>query len=148
MKKKIFITGGVREYETENTADFCKGIEDYIKANLVTIDNADNITVSTFENTSDDLTIIFNFGTGKSIKKGMISREMYRCFTGEGANFNAHHSIYWPMSFGPSFPMNVFFPIDDTIISHKKNTKFYRADRYKNISINETPYNLTINIKF
>ena len=148
MKKKIFITGEVREYETDNAKDFCKGIEDYIKDNLVPADSTDNVTVSTFENAADDLTITFKFGTGKHIEKGMISREMYRCFTGEGTNFKAHYSIYWPLSFGSSYPMNVFFPVDETIISHKKNTHFYGADRYKNISINESPYNLIVNIKY
>lgn len=76
MKKKIFITGEVREYETENAKDFYKGIEDYIKDNLVPADSADNVTVSTFENATNDLTITFKFGTGKHIEKGMISREM------------------------------------------------------------------------
>ena len=60
MKKKIFITGAVREYDSANPKAFTDEIEDYIKANLISIDDVDKISVSTFENTGNELTITFH----------------------------------------------------------------------------------------
>ncbi len=148
MKKKIFITGAVREYDSANPKAFTDEIEDYIKANLISIDDVDKISVSTFENTGNELTITFNFGTGREIDSGLISREMYRCFTGECTTFKAQNSIYWAMSFGPNYPMNVRFPIKETIEVHKRNTNYYKANRYKSLEIVESPYDLRVKIKF
>lgn len=148
MKKKIFITGATREYDSANPKAFTDEIEDYIKNNMVKPDDVDKITVSTFENSENELTLRFNFGTGRDIDPGLISREMYRCFTGECASFTAQNSIYWAMNFGPNYPMNVQFPIKDTIDAHKKNTNFYKANRYKSLEILEAPLILRVNIKF
>lgn len=148
MKKKIFIAGAVRVYDSANPEVFTDEIEDYIKNNMVSPDDVDKITVSTFENSKNELTLRFNFGTGRDIDPDLISREMYRCFTGECASFSAQNSIYWAVSFGPSYPMNVQFPIKDTIEAHKKNTNFYKANRYKSLEIEESPSNLTVKIKF
>lgn len=52
------------------------------------------------------------------------------------------------MNFGPNYPMNVQFPIKDTIEAHKKNTNFYKANRYKSLDIEESPLNLMVKIKF
>lgn len=148
MKKKIFITGAVREYDSANPNTFTKGIEDYIKTNLVTANCADAINVSVTESVANELTIKFNFGTGREIDTGMISREMYRCFTGECATFIAKNSIYWAMNFGPAFPVNVHFDIQDTIDAHKKNTNFYKAKRYKTLAITETDSEMIVKIQF
>lgn len=148
MKKKIFITGAVRDYDSANPKVFTDEIEDYIKNNMVKPEDVDKITVSTFENSENELTLRFNFGTGRDIDPGLISREMYRCFTGECASFTAQNSIYWAMNFGPNYPMNVQFPIKDTIEAHKKNTNYYKANRYKSLDIEESPLNLMVKIKF
>ena len=148
MKKKIFITGAVRDYDSANPKVFTDEIEDYIKNNMVKLEDVDKITVSTFENSENELTLRFNFGIGRDIDPGLISREMYRCFTGECASFTAQNSIYWAMNFGPNYPMNVQFPIKDTIEAHKKNTNFYKANRYKSLDIEESPLNLMVKIKF
>ena len=148
MKKKIFITGADRDYDSANHKVFTDEIEDYIKNNMVKLEDVDKITVSTFENSENELTLRFNFGTGRDIDPGLISREMYRCFTGECASFTAQNSIYWAMNFGPNYPMNVQFPIKDTIEAHKKNTNFYKANRYKSLDIEESPLNLMVRIKF
>lgn len=148
MKKKIFITGAVREYDSANPKAFTEEIEEYIKDKLVIPDDAQKISVTTFENTPDELNIMFNFGTGRAVDSGLISREMYRCFTGECATFSAQNSIYWAMNFGPDYPMNVQFPIKDTIDAHRKNTYYYKANRYKSLEIEETTSNLRVKIKF
>lgn len=148
MKKKIFITGAVREYDSANPKAFTDEIEEYIKTKLIDQKDSDKIKVSTFEGSDNELTIRFNFGTGRPIDPGLISREMYRCFTGECASFTAQNSIYWAMNFGPNYPMNVQFPIKDTIDAHKKNTNFYKANRYKSLEILEAPLILRVNIKF
>lgn len=148
MKKKIFITGATREYDSANPNAFAEGIEDYIKTNLVTANCADAINVSVTESVANELTIKFNFGTGREIDTGMISREMYRCFTGECATFSAQYSIYWSMNFGTAYPMNVQFRIQDTIDAHKKNTNFYKASRYKTLAISETASEMIVKIKF
>jgi hypothetical protein len=44
--------------------------------------------------------------------------------------------------------MNVRFDIDDIKDAHKKNTRFYKASRYKQLDIVEDPQGLTINIKY
>lgn len=148
MKKKIFITGAVREYDSANPKAFTDEIEEYIKDKLVIPDDAHKISVTTFENTPDELLISFNFGTGRTVDPGLISREMYRCFTGECATFTAQNSIYWAMNFGPDYPMNVQFPIKDTIDAHRKNTNCYKANRYKRLEIEEATSNLSVKIKF
>lgn len=148
MKKKIFITGAVREYDSANPKAFTDEIEEYIKDKLVIPDDAQKISVTTFENNPEELTIMCNFGTGRDVDPSLISREMYRCFTGECATFTAQNSIYWAMNFGPDCPMNVQFPIKDTIDAHRKNTNYYKANRYKSLEIEEAPSNLRVKIKF
>lgn len=148
MKKKIFITGAVRDYDSANPKAFTDGIEDYIKTNLVNEDSIGNIAVSVQENPKDELSIRFNFGTGELVDSGKISREMYRCFTGEYHGFTAENSMWWTIGFGPDYPMRVFFSTVDTIEAHKKNTKFYNADRYKSITMKQTITGLTIKINY
>lgn len=148
MKKKIFITGAVREYDSANPKAFTDGIEEYIKSNLVDADSADNISVSVQEKSLDEVCIRFNFGTGEQVGDGLISREMYRCFTGEYHGFTAENSMWWTMGFGPRYQMRVFFPIKETIEAHRMNTKFYNADKYREIEIEESHDNLRVKIKF
>lgn len=148
MKKKIFITGAVREYDSANQKAFTDEIELFIKSNIVVGDSADNISVSVLECSSDEINIRFNFGIGEEVDNGFISREMYRCFTGEFHGFKAENSMWWTMGFGPDYQMRVFFPIEDVIDAHKKNTKFYNADRYKYLGMKETPLSLTVTFKF
>ena len=148
MKKKIFITGAVREYDSANPKAFTDEIEDYIKANLVDASSSSSISVSVQENSSEEISILFNFGIGEQVDDGLISREMYRCFTGEYHGFTAENSMWWTMGFGPRYQMRVFFPISETIEAHRKNTKFYNADRYKAIEIEESHLNLRVKIKF
>lgn len=148
MKKKIFITGAVREYDSANPKAFTDEIEEYIKTNLVDSNNATFVKVYSIEGSKTELTVKFDFGTGRDIDADMISREMYRCFTGECSTFTAQNSIYWAMNFGPNYPMNVMFRIIDTIDAHKKNTSYYKADRYKNLEIEEDSYSLTVTLKY
>ena len=101
MKKKIFITGAVREYDSANPKAFTDEIEDYIKANLVDANSADNISVSVQENSSDEISILFNFGIDEQVDDGLISREMYRCFTGEYHGFTAENSMWWTWDLAP-----------------------------------------------
>lgn len=148
MKKKIFITGAVREYDSANPKAFTDEIEEYIKTNLVDSNNATFVKVYAIEGSKTELTVKLDFGTGRDIDADMISREMYRCFTGECSTFTAQNSIYWAMNFGPNYPMNVMFRIIDTIDAHKKNTSYYKADRYKNLEIEEDSYSLTVTLKY
>ena len=60
----------------------------------------------------------------------------------------SENTVWWTMGFGPDYPMEVSFSIDDVIECHKKNTRFYKANRYKNITIEETSAGLEVNITF
>ena len=52
------------------------------------------------------------------------------------------------MGFGPDYPMEVSFSIDDVIECHKKNIRFYKANRYKSISITETSAGVEVIISY
>lgn len=148
LKKKIFIAGAVREYDSANPKAFTDEIGDYLKTKVVNPESAANISVSTAESSLNELNVVYHFGTGVLPDYGRISRQMYRCFTGECKDFVAENSIWWTLSFGHEFEMNVFFPIEDTIAAHKKNTKFYGADKYKKLTMYEDSLSLHINFKF
>jgi hypothetical protein len=145
MKKKIFITGEVREYDSANPKTFTDGIEQYLLTNIV----APNSNIRVIATSTDDtITIKMPFTTGDDITPGTISRNLYRCFTGECPKFTAENSLWWGFGFGAAFPMNVRFDIDDIKDAHKKNTRFYKASRYKQLDIVEDPQGLTINITY
>lgn len=148
MKKKIFITGKVREFNSTNPKDFTDGIEEYIKNNIVDESLADIIKVNASETAPNEITIDMLFGGSGGLGSDDITREMYRCFTGEYKGFVAENSIWWMAGFGPDYGMNVMFSITDTIAAHKKNTRFYKADRYKSITIRQTITGLHIVIGF
>lgn len=148
MKKKIFITGDVREYDSADPKTFTDGIEDYIKTKLVDPLSAANITISVDEPSANELRIIMPFTTGNKFDAHTISRELYRCFTGECSTFVAYDTLWWPVGFGPSFSMNVRVQVANIIKSHKANTKYYGADSYKSLQISEGAQGLTIRIKF
>lgn len=148
LKKKIFIAGAVREYDSANPKAFTDSIEEYIKTKLVNPESANCVSVTAKEKSSNELIVVYNFGTGVIPDYGRISRQMYRCFTGECKDFVAENSIWWTLSFGHEFEMNVYFTIEDTIAAHKKNTKFYGADKYKKLTMYEDSLSLHINFKF
>lgn len=148
MKKKIFITGMVREFDSTSPKDFTDGIEEYIKNNIVDEGLADMIKVNASETAPNEITINMLFGGSGGLGSDDITREMYRCFTGEYKGFVAENTIWWMAGFGPDYMMNVIFSITDTIAAHKKNTKFYKADRYKSITMRQTITGLHIVIGF
>lgn len=148
MKKKIFITGAVRDYDCTNPKAFTDGIEDYICHHQATPECADSISVVVDEPYTDTIRILFPFSNGMESDTGTVSREMYRCFTGEYSGFVAENTCWWPLGFGPNYPMNVRFRIDDIIDAHKKNTRFYKADIYKDIELSETTDVLSVILKF
>lgn len=148
MKKKIFITGKVREFDSTNPKEFTDGIEEYIRTNIVNEESASCIRVKASETAPNEVQIDMLFGGSDDLGPDDITREMYRCFTGEYNGFVAENSIWWPLSFGLDYMMDVRFSIEDTIASHKKNTKFYKADRYKSITMRQTLTGLHIVIGF
>lgn len=148
MNKRIFITGKVREFDSTNPKDFTDGIEEYIKNNIVDESLADIIKVNASETATNEITVDMLFGGSEGLGSDDITREMYRCFTGEYKGFIAENTIWWPLSFGPDYMMDVRFSIEDTIASHKKNTKFYKADRYKSMTMSQTIFGLTIKINY
>lgn len=148
MKKKIFITGAVRQYDSAAPEQFETEIEDYIKQNIVTPNCANAVKVCVQEVSDDEICISFGFTTGDEVKKGTISRPLYQCFSGDCRNFISEHSLWYPMGFGPNYPINWRVPIDEIKECHKKNTTFYKADRYKSLEVEESDKGLTITIKF
>lgn len=148
MKKKIFITGKVREFDSTNPKDFTDGIEEYIRTNIVNEESASCIRVKASETAPNEVRIDMLFGGNDDLGPDDITREMYRCFTGEYKGFIAENTIWWMAGFGPDYMMNVMFSITDTIAAHKKNTKFYKADRYKSITMRQTLTGLHIVIGF
>lgn len=57
MKKKIFIAGAVREYDSDAPKQFENEIEEYIKQNLVNTECADAVKVFTTELSTDALCV-------------------------------------------------------------------------------------------
>lgn len=148
MKKKIFIAGAVREYDSDAPKQFETEIEEYIKQNLVNAECADAVKVLTNELSPDELRVEFGFTTGDQLSAGTISRQLYQCFFGDCKNFVAKHSLWFPMGFGPSYPINWRVPIEQIKEYHKKNTTFYGGSRYKDMDLNETSNGLVINFRF
>lgn len=148
MNKKIFITGKVRDFDSTDPKDFTDGIEEYIKNNIVDKELADIIKVNAYETAPNEISIDMLFGGSGGLGLDDITREMYRCFTGEYKGFVAENTIWWMAGFGPDYGMNVMFSITDTIAAHKKNTRFYKADRYKSITMRQTISGLHIVIGF
>lgn len=148
MKKKIFMTGVVRDYDSATRQTMANEMKDYICQNIVGPDCADYVKVIIDEPDDKTVRICFPFSPGWTPNPGWMSREMYRCFTGEYSGFRAKNSAWWGLSFGDNYPMQVSFSIDDVIDCHKKNTRFYKANRYKNITIEETSAGLEVNITF
>lgn len=148
MNKKIFITGAVREYDSTAPEQFETEIEDYIKQNIVNPNCANAVMVRVKEVSPNEICIEFGFTTGDEVKNGTISRTLYQCFSGDCKNFISEHSLWFPMGFGPSYPINWRVPIDQIITYHKKNTTYYGGSRYKSLHLIETPTGLIVNIKF
>ena len=61
MKKKIFITGAVREYDSSNPQQFATDIKEYIIQHLVNPDSASAINVMVDAPTKDTVRITFPF---------------------------------------------------------------------------------------
>lgn len=148
MKKKIFITGAVREYDSADPQKLADEIKDYICQNIVGPECADQIEVFVDEPKDKTVRIRYPFSPDWTPNAGWMSREMYRCFTGEYKEFRAEYSVWWPIGFGPNFPMAISFSVDDVVDCHKKNTRFYKANRYKNINIVETSTGLEVIISY
>lgn len=148
MKKKIFITGAVREYDSNNPQCFANEIKDYIVQHLVNPQSASIINVIVDEPSKNSVRITFPFSVDYPCDSNTISRDMYRVFTGEYSGFRAENSCWWTFGFGPDYPMNVRFGKVEIIDLHRKNTRFYKADRYKSLTIDETPAEMTVTIAF
>lgn len=148
MKKKIFIAGAVREYDSDAPKQFENEIEEYIKQNLVNTECADAVKVFTTELSTDALCVKYGFTTGDELSAGTISRQLYQCFFGDCKKFVAKYSLWFPMGFGPDYPINWRVPIEQIKEYHKKNTTFYGGSRYKDMDLNETSNGLIINFRF
>lgn len=146
MKKKIFITGAVREFDSKNPKAFCEGIEQYIKDNL--LDKDLEFKVDATETAPGEASIEIPLTTGEEYDDDSVSREIYRIFTGECKNFRAHESLWWGISFGPEWRANWRLMNEDIEAAHKKNTRYYKADRYKSMSIRETGWGFRVRIQF
>ncbi len=148
MKKKIFIAGDVREYDSANPTAFTDSIKAFIKNNLVSPETASEVSVTVQETASDHLIITFPFSTGDEIMHGTVSNPLYRCFFGDCAKFRPEYSLDYRLNFGSAIAFNWRVPIKDIKEAHKRNTSFYKADRYKSLEVEESDKGLTITIKF
>lgn len=148
MKKKIFITGAVREFDSTDPKSFCEGIENYIKNHIINEESANRVKVTATETNPKELTIKFLFGTSDPIDEGNVSAEMYRCFLGVRKYFVPRYCNMIGLNFGNDYQLAVQYAEDEIIDVHKKNTKYYLADHHKSMSIKETDYDLTITIKY
>ena len=148
MKKTVFMTGVVRDYDSATRQTMANEMKDYICQNIVGPDCAEYVKVIIDEPDDKTVRIRFPFSPGWTPNPGWMSREMYRCFTGEYSGFRAKNSEWWGLSFGDNYPMQVSFSIDDVIDCHKKNTRFYKANRYKSISITETSAGVEVIISY
>ena len=52
------------------------------------------------------------------------------------------------MNFGPNFQPIYYLDAADVMMAHKKNTRYYKANRYKSMSIEETSRGLTVKFQF
>lgn len=148
MKKKIFITGAVREYDSANPQQLADEIKQYLLNHLIQPDCADSVNVYVSEPVEKTVRIFYPFSPGNECYSDSISREMYRCFSGEYSGFVAENSCWWKFDFGPSFPMNVRFDLEEITEAHKKNTRFYKANRYKSLTLTESSKGLEVLINF
>lgn len=93
MKKKIFITGSVREYDSSKQEVFAQDIANFIKENLADENSRNHIAVKVREVSPEQIVIEFPFTTGDEIEPGTISHTLYRCFFGECSKFVAEHAL-------------------------------------------------------
>lgn len=148
MKKKIFITGAVREYDSSNPVAFTNAISDYIKENIVDEKSRDKISVSVREVSPDQLVINFPFSTGEEITPDTISHDLYRCFFGESNHFRSKYSLGAAPYLGPYVKVNCREDIKDVKNAHKRNTAFYGADKYKRLILIENKFGLEVRFFF
>lgn len=148
MKKKIFITGAVREYDSADPQKLADEIKQYLIDHLIQPDCADSVNVYVSEPEEKTVRIFYPFSPGNKCDTHSISREMYRCFSGEYSGFVAENSCWWTFGFGSSYPMNIRFSTEDIIDAHKKNTRFYKANRYKSLTITENSQGLEVLFTF
>lgn len=137
MKKKIFIAGAVREYDSKHPYILADEIKQHICDHIVSPEAAPNVNVIVDEPKAKTVRIRYPFSTNDKICTNTVSQALYRCFTGEYSGFQAKNSLWWPMGFGPSFPMNVRIDVEDIAAAFKKNAWYYRASRHKDFSIVE-----------
>ncbi len=148
MKKKIFIAGDVREYDSANPTAFTDPITQYIKGNIANSGSAAFVSTIAKEIAPDLLLIRFPFTTGDEITKGTISDSLYQCFFGDSKIFTPQYSLYYRLNFGPGFQANWRIPVDQVKDYHKKNSNYYHASRYKNLDVEERLDGLYIFIQF
>lgn len=148
MKKKIFITGAVREYDSANPQPFCDGIRDYIMQNMLDPKKRVPFNITAYESAPKEVTVFFPLSTGDDISNGCINQELYRLLTGEYKGFRPEDSIYWRYNFGSSFLAVYYVHPEDVVASHKKNTRFYHANRFKDMSVEETAQGLKVKFQF
>ncbi len=148
MKKKIFISGGVREYDSNHPEALAHEIEDYIRQNIVREECADQVKVIVSASGPKDVTITMPFSSGVELRNDEISNELYRCFTGECSSFRTKNSLWCGFNFGPAYQINIIHSIEDTISNHKKNTWFYKANRYKSMEMDASINGLKITFHY
>ncbi len=148
MKKKIFITGAVREYDSSKPEEFANAISDFIKENMADEKSRDNIVVNVHETSPNQIVIEFPFTTGDEIEPGTISHTLYRCFFGECRRFIAKHTLGPVMYLGEYVKANWREEIRSVKNAHKRNTAFYGGDKYKRLDLIENIYGLEVRITF
>lgn len=148
MKKKIFITGAVREYDSTNPQKLADEIKQYLIDHLIQPECADAVNVFVSESMEKTVRIRYLFSLGNETEANYVTKEMYRCFTGEHNGFTAENSCWWGLNFGPNYPMNILYATEEIIDAHKKNTRFYKANRYKSITLSESNYGLEVLINY
>ena len=148
MKKKIFIAGEVRDYDSADPKKLADEIKKHICDNIVPPECADAVNIFIDEPADKMIRIRYPFTPGNECGIGTISKEMYRCFTGEYSGFEAEYSCWWKFGFGTAYPMNIRFDVDDVIDCHKKNTRFYKANRYKKLTLTESDAGLEAIFQF
>lgn len=148
MKKKIFITGAVREYDSSKPEVFAEGIANFIKENLADEKSRNDIAVKVREVSPDQIVIEFPFTTSDEIEPGTISHTLYRCFFGECSKFVAEHTLGPVMCLGEYVKANWREEISSVKNAHRRNTKFYGADPYKRIDLIENIYGLEVRFTF
>lgn len=100
------------------------------------------------ENATKEITVEILLLTGEDITPGSINQDLYCMLSGEYRGFRAEYSLLFSFNFGPMYKPIYYLCADDIVAYHKKNTRFYKANRYKSMSIEESLRGLTVKFQF